>query len=284
MHNLYTWSGLWRPISLQFRSNRLVLICMLAALLLAGASYYLTRESYLPNAAIYGSRIALVIFLSWALARELHPDVPAAAFAAVALTAAGLWYWPDPHLPLLFFVLLALRLITRTTGVTARGADLALLLFFGGWLLYNGHLLAGVLATAALWLSSRLPEGRSWHLYLAFLTGAATLVLFGLHQHSLKPGPLSIYMNITIIALATGFALFSRKLKVIFSGDDATNSPLYLTRIRSAQTTILLAVTVFTLWYGDAYFNKVSPVWAVFGGIFLFALFQPGPKAKNSTK
>lgn len=282
MHSLYKWSGLWRPISLGYRSNRLILICMLATFLLAGASYYLTRETYLPNAAIYGSRIALVIFLSWALARELHPDAPGAAFAAVALTAAGLWYWPDPHLPLLFFILLALRLITRTTGITARWADLVLLLVFTAWLLYNGHLLAGVLATAALWLSSRLPEGRSWHLYFALLAGAATLALFGQNLHSFKPGELSIYMNITIIALATGFALFSRKLKTINSGDDATNKPLYLIRIRSAHTTLLLLVTVFTLWYGDVYFDKLSPVWAGFGGIFLYALFQPGPKIKNN--
>ncbi|MBW3544764.1 MAG: hypothetical protein KY428_04045 [Bacteroidetes bacterium] len=256
---------------------------MLVAFLLAGASYYFVLEGYLPNAAIYGSRIALVIFLSWALARELQPDAPWAAFVAVVLTAAGVWYWPDPHLPLLFFILLILRLLTRTTGVTARGADIVLLLAFTGWLLYNGHLLAGVLATAAFWLSSRLPKGRSWHLYIAFLTGAATLALFGLNLHSLRPGELSIYVNMTIIALATGFALFSRKLKVIYSVDDAKNNPLYLSRVRSAQTTILLVITVFTLWYGDWYFNKLSPVWASFGGIFLFALFQPRPKNKDGT-
>ncbi len=254
---------------------------MVAAFLFAGGSYYLNIENYLPNAALYGFRIALVIFINWAIVRELHPDAPWAAFVVVGITSVVLFFLPDPDLQMLFFMLLALRLLTRTTGIDARIPDVLLLIIFTAWLLYQGNLSAGVFATAAFWLNSRLPQPQPWHKYIALLLALATTYSVYLNTRYSMPATLSIYINILIITLATGFALFARKMKQVQSHDDATVSPLFLKRINSAQVILLLVVTVFSLWYGDEYFNKLSPVWSAFGGIFIYAAFDRTPSPEK---
>ncbi|EMR01590.1 hypothetical protein [Cesiribacter andamanensis] len=270
---LYAWSGLGRLISVRLLTHRLILLCMLAAALLAGAGYLGFFEEDLKGAAIYGSQIGLAVFLSWAICRELHPDAPWAAFVAVGLASAGLWLWPMPDLLLLFCILLCLRLVIRPAGVPARPGDVLLLLGLMGWLLYRGQPMAGVLVTAAFWLNGSLPQPQAWQRYLALLCGLSLLIAFWLKPFALPPAFLSIEINILIIALATAFALFIRKLKELHARADADGSPLLLRRLKAAQVLVLLVVSMFTLWFGDGLFAALVPVWACFAAPFLYAAF-----------
>jgi hypothetical protein len=273
MKQLYAWSGLGRPISWSLFSHRLVLICMLVAGLAAAAGYVGYFEDHVKGAILFGLRISLAVFLSWAICRELHPDAPWAAFVAVALAAVGLWLWPWPNLLLLFCMLLCLRLVNRSSGIPARWADVLLLLALLGLLVYRGELLAGFLVTGAFWLNGRLPEAQPLHRYLALLAGLGVLLILWLMPSFRPPAYLSISINILIIALATGFALFVRKLKGLQATADADGSPLLLKRLKAAQLLVLLNTTVFSLWYGDALFTALTPIWAAFGASFLYAAF-----------
>ena len=228
--------------------------------------------------------MGLSVFLSWALARELHPDAPMAAFVAVGLSSIALWFWPYPDLQLLFFILLILRLINRSTGIPARIPDLVLMICYTAWLLYGGQLIAGILATAAFWSNSKAPEPQAAHKYAALLTGLLTILAIAQDPFQTWPGSISISTNIIIIALSTAFALFIRTVKEVKSRTDATDTPLHLHRLRSAQAIVLLAVAVFSLWHGDTFFSRLSPIWASFGGIFLYAAFQPIRSQKQKNK
>lgn len=277
MEKLYAFSGLWRPISLTSFTNRLVLICVASALLFAGGLHYYLTGADTTEAVAYGIRIGLAVFLSWALARELQPDAPWAAFVALGVATVGLWYWSYPDVGALLLLLLVLRLINRSTGVPATLPDVLLLLALTGWILYLGQIWAGVLTAAGFWFNSKLPEPQPTHKYPALLTSVSTISLLAINPLFGLPGNISISTNILTIALATGFALLIRGRKSINSLGDASGTPLNLQRLRTAQMVALLSVTVFTLWQGDSFFGKLSPAWAAFGGIFLYACFVRTP-------
>ena len=282
MQQLYAWSGLWRPLSFQIFSHRLVLLCMLSAFLIAGCLYFYLAEQDVGRAASFGLGMGLAVFISWALARELDPDAPWAAFVVVGLSTIALWLWPNPDLVLLFFILLMLRLVNRSSGVPARLADVLLLIAYTTWLLYQGQLIAGVLATAAFWSNSKPPEAQPSHKYWALLSGLLTILAITLEPFQGLPGNISIEINILVIAFSTAFALFARTIKEVNEEADATEAPLSLHRLRSAQVIVLLIVTIFTLWQGDVLFTRLSLLWAAFGGIFLYHAFyyKPAPKHK----
>lgn len=281
MQQLYAWSGLWRPISWHSLPHRLILICMLVAALLAGLTYLQFFVWDPAGALIFGLRMGLGVFLSWALARELSPDAPWAAFVSVGLTSVALWFWPAPNLLLLFLMLLCLRLVNRSSGTAGRWADSLLLLGLTGLLLYQGHLLAGALATAAFWANSRLPAPQLHHRYLALLALLGTLISASLKPYTALPDYLTIETNILIIALATGFALYMRRVKQVQATDDAAQALLNLKRVRTAQALALLIATVFCLWQGDLLFQALSPLWAAFGAVFLYAAAAGRPAKRG---
>lgn len=278
MQLLHAWTGLGRPLSPAWYTHRILLLCIAVAFgTAAGLQYFLVEQDW-SSAAAAGFRIAGAVFLSWALARELHPDAPWAAFGAVALCTVGLWFWPRPDLLLLFHTLLLLRLINRSTGIPAKPLDVLLLLGLTAWLLYLGHLMAGVLAAVAFWSNGRLPAPQEKHKFLILPVVIAFAWAIAYQPHLAAPQPLSTTTTILVIALATGFALFARGLKEVKSLADADNTLLYYKRVQSAQVLTLLVTTIFTLWYGDEYFEHLIPLWASFGGIFFFAAIFRTPQ------
>ncbi|WP_224997985.1 hypothetical protein [Cesiribacter sp. SM1] len=271
MQQLYAWTGLGRPLSHKWFTHRLVFICLAAAFLIAAGMHLAEVQDGLYSAAVFGLRITFAVFFSWAITRELDPDEPWAAIVAVGLASAGLWFWPYPHLKLFFLVLLLLRLINRSTGVEAKIPDVLLILLLTAWLLYEEQLIAGAFAALALWSNGRLPNPQAYHKYLALAIALLT-VLAAMHYPAQRvPNELSMWINISIITLATGFALFSRQLKKVKSTADATTAPLSIVRVKAAQLIALLVFTVFSLWYGDWLFVQIITIWATFGAIFLYA-------------
>lgn len=280
MQQLYAWSALARPLSFRLLPHRILLICTGLAFLLSCSLHLVYAAFEVQEAVFVGIRLGLAVFLSWALARELYPDAPWAAFAAVAVSSLGLLLWPWPDLGVLFFTLLTTRVINRTSGLPARPLDVVVLLIITAWLLYRGELMAGMLAAAAFWSNSRLPEPQLQHKYLILPVVIATAWAIAYQPHLAAPGALSVDRTIVIIALASGFAFFLRTYKQTSSVADANGKPLSLKRVRSAQVITLLAASIFSLWYGDYFFETISPLWAAFAGIFLYAAFSRTPPKK----
>jgi hypothetical protein len=282
MQKLYAWSGLSRPLSYKWFTHRLLFICLAAAFLIAAASHLADVQEGLGSAAAFGLRISLGVFFSWAITRELDPDAPWAAMLAIALASAALWFWPFPHLKLFFLVLLLLRLVNRSTGVEAKILDVLLILALTGWLLYEEQLIAGVFAALALWSNGRLPNPQPSHKYIALGVVMLTSLAIMYYPAQRMPNELSMWINISIITIATGFALYSRQLKKVKSTAEATAQPLYLVRVRAAQLISLLVFTVFSLWYGDWLFVQIIIIWATFGAIFLYAALSYKTSSLNS--
>lgn len=98
---------LGRKIDIKYPTNRLILIIVV---LTTGGSYFLTGE------ASSAWRAGAMIFLTWALTRELDPKREYAAFAAVFFAFPSLFTVHETDFMTIFFLLLMLRFISKITG------------------------------------------------------------------------------------------------------------------------------------------------------------------------
>ncbi|MGM0651302.1 MAG: hypothetical protein ACQES4_00740 [Bacillota bacterium] len=87
-------------------------------------------------AEAFGAGIAL--FLSWALGREIDPVYQWSAFYAQPFVLAASLYYGAPALLNLFFILLIMRFLNRSTGLRPTVLDALMLILLGAVLYYNG--------------------------------------------------------------------------------------------------------------------------------------------------
>jgi len=263
-------SGIARPVELGYPTNRWIGALTLIVLIAAGVGRALAVPGW-PAAAGWGVLAALAFFLAWALARELDPDGELAAFIAAGFTlpviaAAALRWLPLPDLAALFLVLLALRVVNRTTGVPATLPDTLGLLALGLWLGYEVNPVYLAVAVAALLLDGFL--GRPNVLRL-LLTGAAAIVgvlLLGFAgeplQSRLDPPVLALAAVLAAVLISLFFAVAIRAAGQVESHGDDTDEPLSSRRVRAAQLLALLTGLAITLWHGNAGLIALLPLWA----------------------
>ncbi len=187
-------SGLWRALSHRNRFHLLVLgssaLAFAAVLLLqlrAGRS-----TSHATGVAV---NAAAMLFLAWAVAREIDPDHSQSALLAAALGGFILLGGSAPA-GASVALLAALRIVTRSTGKAPTGLDLvALTLLAGAIALTPRGWIGGVAVAAALAWDTGLPEGSPRRNYVGSLaalaaTSAVTLLGDTLEVGFVMPDPL----------------------------------------------------------------------------------------------
>ncbi|MFN2168015.1 MAG: hypothetical protein ACK2U9_17370 [Anaerolineae bacterium] len=264
-------TALGRPFDPNYPTNRAIGL-LSAGVVVAGAAYRLLAGDPLLDSALWGIGAGLTVFLAWALARELDPDHDLSAFVAAGLMIVGLLLWAQPELLLVFWLLLALRVVNRTTGLPARWLDSLGLLGLGGWLTWQGHWAAGLLTVAAFaldgWLAPALR--REWILALLALLGTVALAVFhgDITQVESASTP-------TILAVAAMVALFSVVIatsRQVTSLCDQTGEPLQPARLRAAQALALAAGLLLACWNGTNGVIALLPAWAAMLGVGLYRL------------
>jgi len=228
------------------------------------------------RSALLGLGAGFSVFLAWALCRELDPDNDLSAFVAAGLSLLGLFILGHPSLSLLFWLLLLLRIVNRTTGLQATWLDSFALLGIGGWLVHKGNWEIGLVTAAAFFLDSRLHPRHKRQILFAGLMIVSTVV-----SVILKPQLLSnigLYLGHTGIALgvAAAFIPVMSGTKSLKSVGDVTGEPLVSSRVLSGQALALISGIVAVLWSGAIGFQMLLSLWtAVLGAAFYryFLLF-----------
>lgn len=149
-------TSLPRVVDPRYPSNRLVVAgSAVAALLTAVAAFVDVDLGFGPIAAAVG------VFLSWAIARELDPDHPAAALLAMPVAFAVLLVVGEASLLLGTAVLLASRITAGTVGTDLRMLDGIALVGLSGLLGTQSVGVVGLaLLVAGVFISGR-STGRS---------------------------------------------------------------------------------------------------------------------------
>ena len=225
------------------------------------------------RSALLGLGAGFSVFLAWALCRELDPDHDLSAFFAAGLSLLGLFILGHPSLSLLFWLLLLLRIVNRTTGLQATWLDSFALLGIGGWLVHKGNWEIGLVTAAAFFLDSRLQPRNRKQVYFSCLMIVAPAVSVILRPHQL--GNIGLHWGATGIALGLSVLFIPVMLgtKSLTSVGDMTGKPLVSSRVLSGQVLAVLSGTLAVLLSGASGFQALLPLWAAVVGTAVYRFF-----------
>jgi len=268
LNGIYRITSIGRPLDLHYLTNRLVLMLLPAAAVIAGAVAFLRNDVILEilEAALLAPVVALG---SWALARELAPDVPSVAFVSMFL-ALGMFLTVEPSSILILFVaLLLVRIVNRTVGLPARVTDSILVASITAWLTYDGPFpWLGIIGVLAFALDASLEQRLLHQWVFSGVCLMAAGLSFYRHGPYLLEESLSRNMVILLTIIAVVYLLRIWQTNGVTSLSDATGSFLYLSRVRAGML-VAFWIGLQALTQGQLGIEATSLVWATLVGVSL---------------
>lgn len=262
---------LGRPIDPRYPTN--LAIAVLALVVATGGTVWrlITGLSFLES-TLWGIGAGLVLFLTWALGRELDPDHDLSAFVGGGLAVIALLLFDLPSFLLVFWLLLVLRIVSRTTGLPARPLDSLAVLGLGSWLTWQGEWMVGLVTAIAFLLDGLLSPRHRAHLLLsglAFLTTVALSIFRG--DLAMESGPTMsvVVLSLVVAGLFLVVIVTTRELQAV---GDVTGSPLHPRRVQAAQVLALLTALLFAWWAGASGMLALLPLWAAMAGLGLYRI------------
>ncbi|MBW4696891.1 MAG: hypothetical protein KME03_03110 [Aphanocapsa lilacina HA4352-LM1] len=253
-------TAIGRSVDLSYPTNRA--IAVLAGLTAAALSVLqLCLGTPWLQSALWGLTAGISVFLAWAIARELDPDQDLSAFVAAGLAIVGIGIWGLPDLGMLFWLLLLVRMVNRTTGLSAKWSDSLAVLALGGWLAFQGNWAFAALTAVALWLDSQLRPTNRPQLVFAGLGAALTaiaLVFAGVTPDggvSFAAGALAVGLSAAFLPVLVGSS------RMVSVGDE-DGEALVPMRVQAAQAVVLAAGIEAALWSGAVGLVALVPFWA----------------------
>jgi len=264
-------TALGRPFDPRYPTNLAVAILALTVAI-AGTIGHLISGVALLESALWGIGAGFVLFLTWALGRELDPDHDLSAFVGAGLVLIALLLLDMPALLVVFWLLLVLRLVNRTSGLQAKPLDSLAVLGLGAWLTWQGYWMIGLMTAAALLFDGLLSPPFRIHLFVSGLAFIATVVL------SIFQGDIAMESGPTMPVVVSSLVMAGLFLVVIVTSHqigavgDATGTPLNPRRVQAAQILALLTALIFAWWDGASGVVAVLLLWAAMIGVGLYRL------------
>ncbi len=264
-------TALGRPLDPRYPTNRAIAVLALVVAI-AGTILGLLSGAGLLDSALWGIGAGLVVFLTWALGRELDPDHDLSAFLGAGLALIALLLFDSPALLVVFWLLLLLRIVNRTAGLPAKPLDSLAVLGLGAWLAWQGYWMVGLVTAVAFLLDGLLSPPLRTQLFVSGLAFVATVVLSVFHGDiAMETGPTTVVI-ISSVGMAGLFLVVivtSRELQAV---GDATGKPLNPRRVQAAQVLALLVALLFAWWAGASGVVALLPLWAAMIGVGLYRL------------
>lgn len=273
--SIYRYTSIGRPLDPAWPSNKAVLVLLPVAAVL-GAFFEWAGGGALPDILLKGLSLALALFLAWALARELDPDDPSVAFISLAAGVLLALMFDSPGLLPAFVALGLIRVVNRSTGLSARKSDSALLLVLTiGVIYWTGSPLFGAVAALAFMLDGSLkdPLRHQWVFALLCLGGMVVYMVDHDSGLDLVGTPDSLFEWVAVLFLLM-FALNVMLTRKVRSRGDVNDRPLDVNRVRGGMTVGLLAAL-----QGVDRPEGVAVIVAAIAGICIGMAFRKGFRA-----
>jgi len=274
-HRIHKYTSIGRPLEPEFPSNKAVLILLPVGAVIGAFSSWLHHGAAIQ--ALHQALVfMLVVFGSWALARELDPDDHLAAFISMAAAVLATLLVDAPGLLVVFTTLGLVRIVNRSTGLAARKSDSILCMLLTLLVMYStASPFFGLVAALAFILDGTLKEPlrHQWIFGLVCLGG--TIVYMVDHDIALGPVPApdTLFEWLALLFLLI-FALNTLLLKKVWSKGDASGKTLDLNRVRGG-----MAVGLFAALQGLMRPDGVVIIVATIAGICIGMAFRKGFKA-----
>lgn len=267
-HPIHRFSAIARPVEPKVATNLAILVIMglVTAGLLVTA---LVRGAAPVDAGLAGLLGALVVFATWALARDLAPDDDPAAFVALVPAAAVVLTGADPTLLAPMAALGLVRVVNRSVGPPATVVDCTTLVVLVFVCAREGHGFGvGLAAVLAFGLDALLPERERQGWIFAGLAGAATLMGMAIGQPDLAlvaPGPWA--WGAIGCAVAFGLVIVLQRPPTS-PPDTEPDQTLRRSRVRGGMLVGLVAASG-SLMGGDEAVRTWVVMWAAMLGVVL---------------
>jgi len=266
-------SGIGRPVDLAYPSNRFVAVLTPLAGLAAGALSLFVAGDGFWEAVRTGVLSGGAAFLAWAIGREVEPDRPMAANAA-AVGAPAVLLVGDPALGQLFAVLLAARIVVRSTGLAPTPVDLVVAV---GLAIYvgttDGGLPVALILAVALAADVGLPGRAPQRSAVAALVAAAGSVIAALIADGIRIDPLRPVGEewILVGVAAVGLLVLARPA-VVLSTTDLSDELISPGRLRAARAITIVAGAAGFAWAGAPALAALGAAWAALAATFVVSL------------
>ncbi len=255
------FTHLGRPVDPAYPTNVAIVVLSVATLISVSLWRLLYLHSEFVAALIQGGQLAGVVFLTWALGRELDPDANIVAFLAITPAVVLAVLVGTPNFSLVFLALLLLRVVNRSLGVPAKPTDSLLVLLLASWLAWSGAWYVLMCAAVAFILDSVLVNPLPRHRWFGLAAVGGTVCTQSHILQISQPWP----GFLTGIVAAGGIGLL---LLLLFtpppkSVGDLQALPMNWKRLQAARIVAFLLSLLAVLSQGMQGLAELSPVLAV---------------------
>ncbi|HEX2150312.1 MAG TPA: hypothetical protein VHI31_09100 [Actinomycetota bacterium] len=273
-------SCLWRELNPRNKSH-LLIFGFCAAAFAAVLALNLSGGSTPAEALGPALNVAIMIFLAWAIARELDPDAPRSAFVAAALGALILLAGSAPA-GVSLGMLVALRVVDRSTGKRPSIVDLvAVPVLAAAFSFAPRGWIGGVVMAAALVWDTVLPQAGPKRGYLSAVAALAAAFVVTVLRDTLNVGfdrPGILHWAVLTLAVVSPAAMRHDEPR---SRADRSREPLSGERLRVARFLALGAGLVAFVSFGAAAIPLLAGTWAALIGIALHDRLVPSPAPRG---
>lgn len=253
-------TGIGRPLDLNHPSNRFASV----ATILAGLGTLLWRWfTDADDIWLWSFRVAVGVFLAWAVAREVDPDDALSAGIATVVVVPFMALGP-PSLVSTAALLIATRIAVRTTGISPHLIDGAILTLGAAYLGARPETwpALGTLILAVgtdRYAQPAGPDRTLWFSAAMTLAAVTSALAFADPPGWTQPtSPEWVVLGVTAVA---GF-LAAVNTRPLVSRADYRNHPLSESRLRFGRVLILFTLVVGVVYLGGPIVPSLTPVWA----------------------
>jgi len=271
-YRIYQYTSIGRPLDPAYPTNKAVLLMLPAAAILgAVAAWYVGGgiQQLLQQALIF----PLILFGSWALARELDPDDNPAAFISLACGMLVALTVSSPGVFIVFVTLGLVRIVNRSTGLAARRLDSVVLMVLSIAVIYlTESPLYGLVAALAFMLDGSLKDPLRQQWIYGFVCLGGTIVYMVDHDIALGQlrAPDALFDWLAVLFLLI-FALDTALMRSVRSVGDVGGRQLDVNRVRGG-----MAVGLCAALQGVQAPAGVAVIVAVIAGICIGMAFRKG--------
>lgn len=252
---------LGRKIDINYPTNKIMIII---TIIVAGLGWVVT------GSPLSGLSIAMGVFLTWALAREVDPKHEYSAFLAAAFSLINLLYYRSISLLVIFWILLVVRTLNGITGKELTVFDIFSVLGLSIYLSFNNsngiYLIIFILAMCIL--IGFKERTKISLLAIGVALGAFIIEIFFLKYSSFNGIDYSNGINIIVIAILLLFIVLSNMISKGEILDDVGNRAKKA-KIVSGQI-LFSIIVILLLLFGDIGLNNLIIYLSVITGVIIY--------------
>lgn len=241
-HRIYQYTSLARPLDPSVPAGKAVIYLLPFAALLGLVMGWIGTGSLtevLQSIFLY----TLVMYGSWALARDLDPDDSPASFISLVLGMLAVLLVDSPGILIVIITLGLVRMVSRSSGLSAKRSDSIILMVLSIWLIYASESpLFGAVAALAFFMDGSLkePTRSQWVFGLVCLGGMIVYMVDHDIGMQFMRWPTTLFEWISLLFIFI-FALDTLLLKRVRTRGDVNGLKLDVARIRGGMTIGFLA-------------------------------------------